>query len=364
MKTILKNAIPFSIIFLLLLILGILQIPTYDFTWGYGFSYNISQGLIPYKDFNMIIGPSYSLLFSIPMIIFGNSLIAFKIFHVLIYSIIMTLCYQKIGKKVLILLLLLFSQITAFGYNVFMATLIILIMLILDSNIKQKNLIIGLIIGYIAMTKHNIGLTLIIVYLFTAKKKLQSILYLLIPISITILYLLLTNSFFGYINFCYLGMGNFIDNLYIDNLSIITTILLVIYLIIKYIQTKNRKILHLLAFLIILFPLIETTHLLIVLIPTTYYILENETNKPLNRLALLFIMTLSATYVLASYMSQPIKLETKNKFLKYNVIPYTTNSYLKKCSKYIQKIDGNVYLFIYDAYRIKLYNNQTTTFMI
>lgn len=32
---------------------------TIDEIWNYGFSYNIATGLIPYKDFNMVITPLY-----------------------------------------------------------------------------------------------------------------------------------------------------------------------------------------------------------------------------------------------------------------------------------------------------------------
>lgn len=31
-----------------------------DEVWCYGFAYNISKGLVPYRDFNMIITPLYS----------------------------------------------------------------------------------------------------------------------------------------------------------------------------------------------------------------------------------------------------------------------------------------------------------------
>ena len=38
---------------------------TNDEVWNYGFAYNISNGLIPYKDFNMIITPLFPLIMSI-----------------------------------------------------------------------------------------------------------------------------------------------------------------------------------------------------------------------------------------------------------------------------------------------------------
>ena len=57
---------------MLLLVISILTQVDLDGVWGYGFSYNIASGLVPYKDFNMVIGPLYSILFSFPMKLFGN----------------------------------------------------------------------------------------------------------------------------------------------------------------------------------------------------------------------------------------------------------------------------------------------------
>ena len=48
---------------------------TNDEVWNYGFAYNISNGLIPYKDFNMIITP---LFFS-----FKLSIVKYLCFHLL-----------------------------------------------------------------------------------------------------------------------------------------------------------------------------------------------------------------------------------------------------------------------------------------
>jgi hypothetical protein len=50
-----------------------------DEIWTYGFSYNIATGLIPYKDFNMIITPLFPLLGAIILNIFGKNIIFIKI---------------------------------------------------------------------------------------------------------------------------------------------------------------------------------------------------------------------------------------------------------------------------------------------
>ena len=354
-----KTIIIFVIIFIGLFLALIPQMPSMDLIWPYGFSYNISQGLIPYKDFNMIIGPLYSLLFSLPMLIFGNYLIVYKLMHIILYSIILTLCYKKIGNKVFLLIPLYYIQDTAFNYNIFIATMTILIMQFTDNKKKYNNLIIGLIIGFILMTKHNVGLALALVYLITSKKRVKSIIALSIPVAIALIYLIITKSLYGYINFCYLGMGSFISNLHIDIFTIIIWIILALYFIKKWLKTKDIKILYILAFSIIIFPLIEFLHLLVVLIPAIYYILENEDNRIINRLIHVFIITGYITILLGTKTPE---LVLDNNFLKYNIIETGSNNYTKNYVKYIKKVEGKVYLFLSDAYVLKLYQNETPTF--
>lgn len=357
-----KNITIFCIIFLLLSATLMLQIPTNDFIWGYGFSYNISQGLIPYKDFNMIVSPIYNILFAFPMLIFGNYVLPFILLHIFFYSLILTMAYQKIGKKVLWIILLFLPQNTAFGYNTFITTLILLILLIIGSKIKNKNLLIGLIISFITMTKHNVGLILIFIYFLTSKNKKKSMLYVSIFIIITFSYLILTNSFMDYINICFLGIKNFCTNFHTDKFTLILSLIILYYLTKKYIKTKDIKILYLLASSILLFPLIEINHLLTILIPITYYILENEKNIIINRIIIIFIITLETTYLITNYSNKIPKIEKENNLFLYTIVTNETTNYLKKYSEYIQTIDGNLYLFINNAYLIKLYNNETTNF--
>ena len=49
-----------------------------DEIWNYGFMHNIYSGLVPYKDFNMVITPFFPMLFSLPFFIFGSNLSPFK----------------------------------------------------------------------------------------------------------------------------------------------------------------------------------------------------------------------------------------------------------------------------------------------
>ena len=354
-----KYILIFFLTFISLTLLGTLQIIDLDEIWTYGFSYNISKGLIPYKDFNMVIGPLYSFVFS--LFLYKNSLLIFKLTHIAIYSLIITLIYKKIDKKIIFIILLLYVQATMFMYNAFTAMLVVLILYLLDSNNKHKEIFIGLIIGFIIMTKHNVGITLLLVYLITSKNKLKALTSFLLPVIITIIVLIINHSFFDYINFCYLGLGNFFDNLSIDPLATIISIVYIIYLLKTYIKEKDIKILYLFAYLFILIPLIEGVHLLIFTIPFAYYVLVKNDNKKI-------ITTMIKTIAITGSIINSINLYNRtelvldNNYLKYSIMIKGTSNYLYNYSKYINNIEGNVYLLLKDAYLIKLYNNNTLTF--
>ena len=358
MKNKLKKIYIFLPIFSMLGIVALLKAVTNDNVWTYGFSYNIAKGLIPYKDFNMVIGPLYSLLCSVPIRIFGNYLVYFKLFHIIIYSLILMFVYKKINKKTILLILFLFIPSTFCIYNDFIAMLTVLILVLLDSDYKYREQIIAFIIGFILMTKHNVGLILFIIFFLTSKQK-KNIIYSLIPIGFSIGYLLFTNSFKEYIDICFLGMGSFLSNLKIEVPSLIIIVLLFIYYVHRYIKIKDIKILYILGFLIISFPIIESEHLLVGLIPVIYYILKEEYNTIIYKLILIFIILGLITSIISLNKNELIK---DNNFLKYNLLTKGINSDLKNYSKYLNSFDDNTYLFIKNAYILRLYNNKTTSF--
>ena len=52
-----------------------------DLLWNYGFSKNVSDGLIMYKDFNMVITPLYPTITGLFMKLLGNNMIVFYIIN-------------------------------------------------------------------------------------------------------------------------------------------------------------------------------------------------------------------------------------------------------------------------------------------
>ena len=57
---------------------------TGDEIWNYGFAYNIATGLIPYKDFNMVVTPLFPIMSALFMKILGINIVTFHIFNAII----------------------------------------------------------------------------------------------------------------------------------------------------------------------------------------------------------------------------------------------------------------------------------------
>jgi len=136
---------------------------TLDEIWNYGFSYNIANGLIPYKDFNMIITPFFSILGSIFMLIFGKNLLIYNIFNAIICVIIYFFIKKQTPKYYLIVYsLLLFISLP--NYSLF--CLLLLYIIINKDKGKSNDYLIGILLGLTFLTKQNIGIFLCVPTLF------------------------------------------------------------------------------------------------------------------------------------------------------------------------------------------------------
>ena len=297
------------------------------------------------------------LVNSITLLI-NNNIIVFKLTHTFIYSLILVCVYKKLNKNTFWIIITILIQQTICWYNTLISLLIILILILYDSKNKNKELYIGLIIGFIIMTKHNIGIALFIIYFFTSKNKIKSTLYFLIPIIISAIYLVINNDLINYINFCLLGTGNFAKNIIINPTCLIITTLSIIYLIINFKKTKDIKILYIIAALTIVFPLIEIVHLLEFTIIMMYYILLNEKNikitLPLKILIFLYFIATILIYI------NDVEIIKSGKHIKYSVQSKNINNYLNLYSSYLND-EEDTYLFISNAYLIRIYNSQHTT---
>ncbi|MBQ6323263.1 MAG: hypothetical protein IJI22_00335, partial [Bacilli bacterium] len=131
---------------------------------NYGFSYAISRGEIPYKDFNMIITPFAPFLYSIGLFVCKNILV-YYFEQAFLLTCMFYLLEKLIGKKSILFLLFLIVPYpvamvsTVFpGYNFLLVFMFILFIYCFKNNCSDY--LLGIILGLIFCTKQTIGLVL------------------------------------------------------------------------------------------------------------------------------------------------------------------------------------------------------------
>ena len=268
-----KNNIKYILLFVLFISsLLFFYIPFRMDTYvNYGFSYGISIGQIPYKDFNLIIPLFSPFLYSILLFI-NNSILIFYLEQTILLVLFSYTLFKLLRKKAWIIItamfcpfIFCFTYILFPGYN-FLIVFEFVLLIYLEENHKSNKLI-GLLLGLIILTKHNIGLIILILsilysFLHNKKETFIRLIFSLIPILIFILYLLFTNSFYPFINYCFLNIKEFSTNFQVNTLYLVLLIISIIILIIQYIKnpSKNSSYLYLIGYLSVVYPLLDEYH--------------------------------------------------------------------------------------------------------
>ncbi len=176
----------------------------------------------------------------------------------------------KVNKKSLVLILCLLVT-TPMIYNLPTYNILIfaftLLLVFLQQNNKSDSFI-GLILGLSFLTKQSIGLFLILVSFYCVKDNASRLIKrfcgLMIPIVLCFLYLIITNSFFSFLDQCFLGMFDFSKNgqREIGMPLVVFTIFIVF---VKYFRKSHFSMewLYALAFYSVCFPLFDLSHFLI-----------------------------------------------------------------------------------------------------
>ena len=68
-----------------------------DEIWNFNFARNISDGLVPYRDFNIITTPLLSMICGLGMLIFGKQLLIMRIFAVCLMCLVFFITYKING---------------------------------------------------------------------------------------------------------------------------------------------------------------------------------------------------------------------------------------------------------------------------
>ena len=364
-----KKLIPFIFIFILFVITILFFVGiNMDEVWNYGFSYAIRMGEIPYKDFNMVVTPFYSLFMTIPLLLWNNYLAV-----VLFYSSILTVAsyltykmYKDRGLILLLLSLIIYTVITP-SYNSFILVLLLFIIYLESSKFKSKNILIGVLVALAILTKQSIGLFYFIpmIYIGIKTKSLSKrLLGFIIPIIITFGYLLLTHSLLEFIDLCFLGLLDFTGNS--RSISIISIILYVIMLIvsIKIISMNKKDVTnyYILGAYTIFIPIFDIMHLLYVvflfgLLIVNNYKITGINIKQLSFVCLSLFLIVNGANVALNFSEYPNKLNhLKYKYINKDILEeiYYVNEYAK---------DKDLIIYDDTSYLYTIINNKKSNYL-
>lgn len=329
-----------------------------DAIWNYGFAKNISDGLIPYRDFNMIIPPLFHYITAIFILLFGNKLIIYYLIVSIMISVIIYISYQKIGLlSILLYMIIILSPHN--GYNLLCLLLLFILLKILEKD-KKNELLIATIISLMILTKHT-TIVLIIPSILYAKSKKKNILIYLIACLSYILYLLINNNFSQFINYCILGMFDFTNKNFSGiDIFLILEIVICLIMLIYLIKDKfhNQVLFYIFMFQILAFPIVNLDHVAITIPPVLYYLFTQNTpySKYLNYILAILIISYSISANLSIVTNKEFEnYNHKNSFMNKKRISkhviYLTDMIKEDIKKYP---DYKIYIFTTEAYLIKL----------
>lgn len=336
-----------------------------DLIWNYGFSYNFANHLLMYKDYNMVITPLYPFLGGILMRILGNNFLIFNLYNTILSTILYYYLYKKYPHT-FIPSIILISFILRPSYN-FLVLFLVLILL----NIKEeKDFFIGFILGLLFLTKQSfILLILPSIYLITKPKRLfKRIGAFFLPCLFFLIYFILTNTFLDFLNYTFLGLFSFSSKNSFFNLGTIFILSLIIYLFLYYLKTKDIKVLYLITYQIMAYPIFNTMHIILSIIPVIIYFLDKLVKKKKYNLNYLrYFNYFVSILLICPLLSIPLQYFNKDLVEGENALEYKdiSRSYLVNKDLFLKEVPNlnNTYFLMYDAYVYKyLLNNPITSY--
>lgn len=358
-------------LFLLFLLFNLILFPTnLDEIWNYGFSHNLYSGLIPYKDFNMVITPFYPFIMSLGFHIFGSSMLVFHIEHAIILICLCVLLFLLIDKKAwFIVALMLFPVNVSFpSYNIFLYFLLVLIIYLEKE--KKSDYLIGFLLGLCVLTKHSVGLCLLLpslYYIKDLKKVGRRFLGFIVPLFVFIIYLIITKSMIPFIDLCILGLFDFASengkafNIYF--LLFIIMIGITIYFIVK--DRKNLVNYYVLAFYSIMIPLFDIYHFMVAFLAFLILILS-KVKKDIIKPGLfgISIILFSAVLLMDSRFKSKIIYPNNIKHFEYRFIDYDSILFTNKVNDYIKKNSDREFVFLNsNGYYFRLINDMKISYI-
>ena len=357
-----KNLFFYLVLFFLFLYnFAILKSFAGDNYFNYGFAYNIVNGLIPYRDFNMVLFPFAPFLNALILKLFGSKMIIYFLFNSLIYVLIVYLA-DKLSKGVNTLIIFMLFICGIGGYNA-LSILLVLLLIYLEKE-KKSDYLIGIITGISIMTNQKLILLLLPVFY---KKNLESIfkrlIGIIVPFQMLSIYLYNTNSLTYFIDYTILGLFDFGN----DNLNftiwIIVILIVLLSILYRFYKTKNKLWLYCLVFSLLAFPIFDQYHVVSASIPFVVLIYSNKYKiyDYIKCLCNIFVITsvILITIVIIDDETYFLNRDINNNcYLTISSREFDT-SFDKLFNYYNNNIDkyDNIYFLYVDSYYFKIKKN-------
>lgn len=277
-----------------------------DEIWNFNFSRNIADGLIPYKDFNIVQMPLLAIICGAILKIFGTELIFMRCLAVLLMCLTFFMAYKILEKLLpkngpmfmIVIFLALYKNVMCIDYN-YAVLLIALILLFIElKNIKENtfeysfkyNFFLGIIAGISILFKQTTGIAVAMACIgykiFEIRKKeeikeflkiaITRFLGAIIPVIIFFIYLIINGAVNDFINYAILGIrtfsnkisySNLLENGNISYLATIVPIALVMMFVFLFKKNTPKELYIIFAYsistFIVAFPISDNIHFLI-----------------------------------------------------------------------------------------------------
>lgn len=355
----------FFFVFLLILIFCSHQ--SADNLWNYGMAHAIRIGEIPYKDFNIISTPLYPFIMSIGLFI-KDTYLVYLIEQSILCCVLVYLFEKLVGNKYLILLSIIVCPLIVFilpNYNFLFFILMVLI--IYFEKEKKSDFLIGLLLGFLFITKHTMGIFVIFFSLISTRKiKRMGIRFIssLIPITVFILYLIITRSFYSFIDLSILGLFDFGgSNSDISIVGLIIILIVLMYSIISIIRDKdNINNYYLIGAISFVIPMVELFHLFyLIVFFILILLLDNKVNSKYFFVISFTLMFLFYSLFISYNKFSNYRYNSLDKFKYYLVIGDDSKKYYEdvfdKYSKY-----NNSYMISMNSIIFDVSSNKKITY--